>query len=115
MVERARFLAGAHASYMVATGIWPLVHRRSFEAATGPKEDFWLVRTVGGLAAATGLSLGIAAIRGQRSPEVVGLAISTGLVFGIADLRAARTESPIYLADVGVQLLSLVWLHRWQA
>jgi len=35
MVERARLLAGAHASYLVATGVWPIVHRRSFERSPG--------------------------------------------------------------------------------
>jgi hypothetical protein len=115
MVQRARLLAGAHASYLVATGVWPLVHRRSFEAVTGPKADFWLVRTVGGLAVATGVSLGVAAIRGRRPPEAVALAISTGVVFGVADLRAARTESLIYLADIGAQLLVPAWLCRWEA
>lgn len=110
----ARVVAGTHASYLVATGFWPLVHRRSFEAITGPKDDFWLVRTVGGLAAAAGLSLGVAALRGRRPPETVALAVSTGIVFAVADLRAARTESRIYLADLAAQLLVAAWLHRWE-
>ena len=112
-----RLLAGFHAAYLVATGVWPLVHRRSFEAVTGPKRDFWLVRTVGGLAAATGATLGIAVVRGRRSPETVALALGTGLVFGLADLRAARTESAIYLGDVVVQLAltAPAWLAQWPA
>jgi hypothetical protein len=115
MVERARLLAGAHASYLIATGVWPVVHRRSFEAVTGPKSDYWLVRTVGGLATAAGVTLGIAALRGRRPPEAVALAVSTGLVFGIADLRAARTESWIYLGDLGAQLVLVpAWLRRWK-
>lgn len=109
-----RVFAGSHAAYLVATGVWPLVHRRSFEAVTGPKEDFWLVRTVGGLAAAVGASLGLAVVRGRRSPETVALALGSGLVFGLADLRAARTESRIYLGDVALQLaLAPAWLAAW--
>ena len=29
-----RLLAGLHAGYLVVTGIWPLVHRASFERVT---------------------------------------------------------------------------------
>jgi hypothetical protein len=114
MYMRPRTLAGIHAAYLVATGIWPLLHRRSFEGVTGPKEDFWLVRTVGGLAAAIGGTLGFAVARGRRPPEVVALAVSSGVVFGLADLRAARTESVIYLGDILVELaLVPAWLRSW--
>lgn len=114
MLLPPRALAGVHAAYLVATGVWPLLHRRSFEAVTGPKEDFWLVRTVGGLAAAIGGTLGLAVARGRRSPEVVALAVSSGVVFSLADLRAARTESAIYLGDILVELaLVPAWLRSW--
>ena len=115
MIPGPRTLAGVHAGYLVATGIWPLLHRRSFEAVTGPKQEFWLVRTVGGLAAATGAALGVSVIRGDRPPEAVTLAISSGVVFGLADIRAARTESLLYLGDVLAQLVLVpAWLRRWE-
>lgn len=114
MVAAPRLLAGCHAAYLVGTGVWPLLHRRSFEAVTGPKKEFWLVRTVGGLAAATGASLGVAVVRGRRKPETVALALASGLVFGLADLRAARTESRTYLGDVVAQLaFAPAWLAPW--
>jgi hypothetical protein len=110
-----RLHAGTHAAYLLATGIWPLLHRSSFEAVTGPKEDFWLVRTVGGLAAATGATLAVSVLRGRRSPEAVALALTSGVVFGLADLRASRTESLTYLGDVVAQLVFLpAWLRRWE-
>ncbi|HUG15084.1 MAG TPA: hypothetical protein VMM78_08695 [Thermomicrobiales bacterium] len=56
-----REAGAAQAVYYVATGEWSLVHRRSFEAITGPKIDYWLVRTVGVLVMAAGASIGIAA------------------------------------------------------
>ena len=108
-------MAGAHAACLVATGVWPIVHRRSFEAVTGPKSDYWLVRTVGGLTTATGVTLGITALRGRRPPEAVSLALSTGLVFGLADLRAARTESWIYLGDLGAQRFPPGWVAGRQS
>lgn len=39
-----RRLAAVHGGYFLLTGIWPLVHRRSFERVTGPKSDYWLVQ-----------------------------------------------------------------------
>ena len=54
-----RGLAGLQAAYYVGTGLWSLVHRRSFERVTGPKREYWLVRTVGALAVAIGAALGL--------------------------------------------------------
>jgi hypothetical protein len=114
MAQSVRTLAGIHASYFVVTGLWPLLSRGTFERVTGPKEDFWLVRTIGGLAAATGVALGIGVIRGKREHESVVLAIGASLVFTIADVRAARTESRVYLADAAVQaILAPAWLGQW--
>ena len=53
----ARGLAGLQAAYYVSTGLWSLVHRRSFERITGPKQEYWLVRTVGALAVAIGAAM----------------------------------------------------------
>ena len=110
----SRLTAGAHAAYLTVSGVWPLVDRTSFERVTGRKQEFWLVRTVGGLAAAIGLSLGLAALRGTKQPETVALALSSGLAFGVADVRASRTESRIYLADLALQaLFTAAWLRPW--
>ena len=43
----ARRSIGIQAAYYTLTGIWPIVHRRSFEAVTGRKTDYWLVQMVG--------------------------------------------------------------------
>jgi hypothetical protein len=107
-------VAGAQAFYLLATGVWPLLHRGSFEFVTGKKQDFWLVRTVGGLAIATGLSLGLSVLEGARKRETVALALASGVVFGVADLRAARSESLIYLGDLVLQLcFAPAWVARW--
>lgn len=115
LFARPRALAGLHAGYLIATGVWPLVHRRSFEAVTGPKAEFWLVRTVGGLAAACGVSLGAAVVRGRRPAEVQVLATAQALVFAAADVYAAATRSRIYLGDVAFQAACVpAWLTSWE-
>jgi len=109
-----RALAGLHAAYLIATGVWPLVHRRSFEAVTGPKPEFWLVRVVGGLAAACGVTLGTAVVRNSRPPEVQVLACAQGLAFAAADMYAAATRSTVYLGDVAFQAACLpAWFASW--
>jgi len=109
-----RTIAGLQAAYLVGSGVWPLVDRSSFEAVTGRKVDFWLVRTVGGLALAIGTSVGIAVAQGRKERQTTALALASGLVFGLADLRAARSHSRIYLADTALQVVfASGWLRRW--
>ncbi|MFH5804425.1 hypothetical protein ACG2DA_10255, partial [Alienimonas sp. DA493] len=57
MSRWARRLLVGQGLYYVATGVWPLVHIRSFEFVTGPKTDDWLVQTVGALVLAIGGTL----------------------------------------------------------
>jgi hypothetical protein len=109
---RRRLLALQSAYYGI-TGIWPLLHLRSFEAVTGPKIDDWLVHMVGLLAAAIGLVLGAATVRNRvRSPEVVLLAATGAVAFAAIDLWYGLTGhiSPIYLADAGVQVCLIAGL-----
>jgi hypothetical protein len=111
---RPRAVAGVHAGYLIGTGLWPIVHRRSFERVTGPKRDFWLVRTVGGLAALSGVTLGLAALRGGRSLEAQTLAGGSALVFGVADLYAGARVSRVYFGDLVPQVLfTPVWFRSW--
>ena len=111
-VFRRRVLS-AQAVYYVVTGLWPVVHLRSFEALTGPKTDDWLVHTVGLLATAIGLSLGTAVLRDEANDPVVGtLAVTGALAFAAIDLwygLSGRIPS-IYLADAAVQLIVIALL-----
>jgi hypothetical protein len=99
--------------YYGITGIWPLVHLRSFEAVTGPKTDDWLVHMVGLLAVVIGVVLGLAVRQNRlRSPELVTLAAGSALAFAAIDLRYGLTGriSPIYLGDALLQLCLVVGL-----
>jgi hypothetical protein len=37
-----RAIAGTQGTYFLLTGVWPLLHMRSFLTVTGPKTDLWL-------------------------------------------------------------------------
>jgi hypothetical protein len=100
----------AQGAYYVGTGVWAVVHRRSFEAISGPKTDYWLVRTVGLLAAAIGSALLVASRDDRPSPEAVALAAGAGASFAAVDVLyvVRRRISPVYLGDAAVHL-ALAW------
>jgi hypothetical protein len=103
---RRRLLA-FQATYYLVTGLWPLVHLRSFEAITGPKVDEWLVHMVGLLAAVIGAALGVAAVRDRgRAAEVVVLSVGSALAFAAIDLwyGLGGRIPPIYVAESVVEL-----------
>ncbi|MDQ2654537.1 MAG: hypothetical protein M3Z20_16015 [Chloroflexota bacterium] len=96
----------------LATGIWPIIHRRSFEAVTGPKTDFWLVRTVGALISVIGATLLLGSRRSRWVPELTLLAAGSALSLAIVDIVgvAVRRISPVYLLDaVGELALVAAW------
>jgi hypothetical protein len=113
---RQRGVAAAQALLYLSTGIWPLLHRRSFERVTGPKVDFWLVETVGVTVGAIGLGLTQAVVRGGRIPRELRTVATTAAV-GLAALDtvyvARRRISPVYLVDAGAEAaLVIAWLRR---
>jgi hypothetical protein len=95
------------AGYYIATGVWPLLHRRSFEAVTGPKTDFWLVQMVGLLAATNGTAIAMALRKRKIRESTVALALMTAASFAAIDaIHVARKRiSPIYLGDAVVEAL----------
>ena len=105
-------VAAAQGSYYLATGLWPLVDRRSFEAVTGPKTDFWLVETLGLLIASVGVTLLVSSTRTTPSPEVKALGMMSAAALGGAGAVFALQEriSKIYLADAALEaLLIAAW------
>src|SRR3954451_22462608 len=97
--DRQNALAIGQGVYFAATGIWPIVDMRSFEAVTGPKVDKWLVRTVGLLVAAVCGALRSGRARRAVPPEIAGLAIGQAAGLGRIDvIYASRGRiSKIYL------------------
>lgn len=83
----------AQGIYYVATGIWPVLHERSFERVTGRKKERWLVKTVGGLI----VVIGIETLRTKHRFLGIGAALVLG---GIDLVYVARGRiSPIYAVD----------------
>ena len=77
--------------YYVASGLWPLLHMRSFEAVTGPKRDKWLVNTVGALIVTIGSTILISAARERERDTAVNLGISAALaLIGIDSIYSKR-------------------------
>jgi hypothetical protein len=107
-----RYVVALQGLYYLATGLWPLVNLRSFEAVTGPKVDDWLVHTVGLLAAAIGIALLAGSSRSRLSMEILTLAVASAMAFGTIDLVYALrgTISRIYLADAIVQVVVMLGL-----
>ncbi len=110
-------LARVQALFYLVTGVWPILHIGSFEAITGPKTDRWLVRTVGGLVAVTGLGLAVAGRRGRVAPEAAAIAAGEAAVLAAIDVVyvAKRRIAPVYLLDAAVELpLALAWALAWR-
>ena len=95
----------AQGAYFVVTGIWPILHRRSFEAITGPKVDRWLVKTFGALVGSIGGTLLVGAVESPRSRMLRALGLGSAAVIGLAEIiyvgkgRIAR----IYLVDAMIE------------
>ncbi len=109
-------LARLQSVYYIATGIWPIVSIRSFEAITGPKVDRWLVKTVGVLVAIIGGALALASRRRAFPPEVVLVATaSAGALAAIDTVYVAKRRiSPVYLLDAAAEIvLAAGWSRLW--
>ncbi|WP_199742678.1 hypothetical protein [Nocardia stercoris] len=109
---RDRTIARAHGTFNIVGGVWPLVHRRSFEAVFGAKHDRWLMRTVAGLLVGNGVVQCLAADTpdGVRCARQLGLTTASWLL--VIDLvyappgRIPRT----YLLDAAMEI---GWITAW--
>ncbi len=107
-------MASVQAAFYVGTGIWPLLHRRSFEQVTGRKTDFWLAQTVGLTVISIGIGLAHAVSRGRGvPPELRTVAATSAAGLALVDFWfvARGRISKIYLADAaGEVALVAGWL-----
>jgi hypothetical protein len=101
-----RKLARVQGGYFVLTGVWPVLHMRSFEAVTGPKPERWLVKMVGLLAASIGITLYRSARRRRVPAEIRLLAMTAAGSFAAIDVwyAARRRIAPVYFFDAAVEI-----------
>ncbi|GGC34522.1 hypothetical protein GCM10011386_28300 [Parapedobacter defluvii] len=90
-------------AYFIITGIWPLLGMDSFIAATGPKQDTWLVEMIGLLSASVGLTFIVTSLRRQKPPLVLGYSVA--LSFLLMDLIYVikGVIGRVYLLDASIQ------------
>lgn len=102
--------------YYFITGVWPIVSRRTFEMITGPKVDFWLVKTIGGLITVVSAVLIMAGLRRKTSPETTVLALGSAASLAASDIIYASSGRipKIYLLEsiaefglIGLWLIAL--------
>ena len=96
-----RHVALAQGLYYGATGVWPLLSRRTFEAVTGPKDDWWLVETFSLTLLPIAAALAAAAARDRVTPEIGLLGAGAAGVLAGTDVAIAlrRVGRPSYLVD----------------
>jgi hypothetical protein len=112
---RERRLAACQAAFFIGTGLWPLLHRTSFERVTGPKTDFWLAQTVGAVVASIGAGLAQAATHSRVPREVRTVAMTSAAGLAVVDLVfvARGRISPVYLLDAAAEAALVAgWLTR---
>ncbi|ROQ34905.1 hypothetical protein EDD98_3958 [Streptomyces sp. PanSC19] len=105
-------VARAQGWFNLVSGMWPLVHRRSFEGITGPKADVWLLQTVSGLLVAIGWAQIRGVGTGAGTAHARRLGIGTATALFVVDVRYATTGRirRVYLLDAVFQAL---WLNAW--
>jgi hypothetical protein len=104
-------LARGQGAFNVVFGLWPLVHRSSFEAVFGSKVDRWLMHTVAGLMIGNGLVQATARVDqgGMSAARWVGVSVATTLAaIDLVYVPRGRI-SPSYLLDA---VAEVGWLLR---
>lgn len=112
-VPRALVLR-AFSAYYIGTGLWPLLHLRSFLAVTGPKSEIWLLKTFSALITAVGVALGRASVEPSPPPSAWTLAVGSAAALGGADVWYVLKHriSPVYLLDAVIQGLLIATMVR---
>lgn len=108
-------VAIAQGAFFVATGLWPIVHMRSFERVSGRKRDHWLVKTMGGLIAVVGGTLIAAGMRGrQRETALLGASSASALAASDVIYASRGVISKVYLVDAAAELtiVALWWAQQ---
>jgi hypothetical protein len=102
-------------SYYFATGVWPILHVRSFKWVTGEKTDnlptglevdHWLLMTVSALIVAIAVTILAAAWRRTCVVEIAILAVTAAIGLTTIDIvyTIRGVILPIYLLDAAIEI-----------
>ncbi|MFP5384908.1 MAG: hypothetical protein ACLGHN_02430 [Bacteriovoracia bacterium] len=98
--------------FYLITGLWPLIHMKSFEKVSGEKIDKWLVRTVSLMI----VSSGVIFVTYNTSKEAVTLAIMNATALMMIDLIyvTKKVISKVYLIDAVIEVGFIVaYFSQW--
>lgn len=102
--------------YFLVTGVWPILSPGTFQKVTGPKEEVWLVKTMGLVFAIIGATLLFGGLREKPSLEtqVLGATAAVGIA-GVDIIYTAKGRiRPVYLLDAAAEgVLLLGWIAAW--
>jgi energy-converting hydrogenase Eha subunit E len=98
--------------YFFVTGIWPLISLNTFMKITGPKTDIWLVKTVGCILAAIGVTLIFAYTRSEVNASIALMAMGSAAVLALIEFNYVikRVISPVYLLDAFAEIIIAWWI-----
>ena len=99
--------------FYVLTGLWPIVHRKSFEKVMGRKSEGSLAQTMGGMIAAVGAALIVGSLDDRPSRSLKWLGMGSAIALGLADLVFATRgkTSRVYFADAAAEGAALAgWM-----
>ncbi|UOU97534.1 hypothetical protein MUU74_13650 [Chryseobacterium daecheongense] len=99
--------------YFLITGVWPLVHLKSFMEVTGPKTDIWLVQTVAVLILSFSILFFYVAFK-KRIVPIYALMGATS-TFGLAVIELyyylQGTLKWVYFIDSAIEMVFFIyWL-----
>jgi hypothetical protein len=100
----------AQGAYYVVTGLWPVLHLRSFEAVTGKKRNGWLIRALGGAIAAVGAALLASDSAAPRRARRLGLGAAVALGVTGMFLVVTRRGSRAYVEATIEAGFAAAWL-----
>jgi hypothetical protein len=105
-------VARAQGTFNIAFGLWPLIHRRSFEGVFGPKRDYWIAATVALLLVGNGTVqlLNASTPEGVAFSKRLGMTTAAALA-GVDVVNVARGRiRSTYLVDAAAEV---GWLGVW--
>jgi hypothetical protein len=99
-----RMLRRAQGAYYLVTGLWPVVHFRSFTVVAGPKPDRFQTQVTGALFAAIGLTLLVGEPASRATRVLSGASAAAAIGMTTAYRRQIRD---VFWADAAVESVFL--------